>query len=152
MNKTSAGLLLYHYKVKELEVLLVHPGGPYWINKDEGAWSIPKGEISSNEDPLEAAKREFVEEIGVQIQGDFKKLSPVRLRSGKVVLAWAIEGFLDTSKMKSNTFTMEWPPQSGKQQTFPEVDKAAWFSIEQAKAKINGSQIALLDELRLILI
>lgn len=133
-------------------MLLVHPGGPYWSNKDKGAWSIPKGEFSPEEDPFEVAKREFTEETGFSVSGEFKRLSHVRQKSGKVVYAWAVEGFIDTSKIVSNTFQMEWPPISGHKQTFPEVDKAQWLAIEEAKAKINGGQIALLDELKLILI
>lgn len=152
MNKKSAGLLMYHWKEQELEVLLVHPGGPYWSNKDKGAWSIPKGEFFTEEDSLEVAKREFTEETGFSVFGEFKKLSPVKQKSGKVVYAWAIEGTIDTSKIVSNTFQIEWPPISGQQQTFPEVDKAQWFSLEEAKEKINGGQIALLDELKSILI
>lgn len=152
MNKASAGLLMYRIEEKGLEVFLVHPGGPYWMHKDEGAWSIPKGEFLADEDPLEAAKREFAEETGFQASGDFKKLGPIRQKSGKMVLAWAFEGDLDASNIKSNTFTIEWPPRSGKQQAFPEVDKGEWFSVEQAKLKINAKQIALLDELRLILV
>jgi predicted NUDIX family NTP pyrophosphohydrolase len=152
MNKKSAGLLMYHWKGQELEVLLVHPGGPYWSNKDKGAWSIPKGELSPDEDSLEVAKREFTEETGFSVSGEFKTLSPVKQKSGKVVYAWAIEGTIDTSKIVSNTFQIEWPPISGQQQTFPEVDKAQWFSLEEAKEKINGGQIALLDELKSILI
>lgn len=151
MSKASAGLLLYRFNNKKLEVLLVHPGGPYWVNRDEGAWSIPKGEFSSDEDPLEVAKREFEEETSFQIAGDFRRLEAIKQRGGKTVFAWAIEGNVDVSKVRSNLFSIEWPPKSGKQQTFPEIDKAEWFSIEQAKSKINASQIALLDELKLIL-
>jgi predicted NUDIX family NTP pyrophosphohydrolase len=152
MNKKSAGLLMYHWKGQELEVLLVHPGGPYWSNKDKGAWSIPKGELSPDEDSLEVAKREFTEETGFSVSGEFKTLSPVKQKSGKVVYAWAIEGTIDASKIVSNTFQIEWPPISGQKQIFPEVDKAQWFSLEEAKEKINGGQIALLDELKSILI
>jgi predicted NUDIX family NTP pyrophosphohydrolase len=152
MSKKSAGLLMYHWKEQELEVLLVHPGGPYWSNKDNGAWSIPKGEFNLDEDSLEVAKREFTEETGFPVSGEFKKLNPIRQKSGKVVYVWAIEGFIDASKIVSNIFTMEWPPISGHQQAFPEVDKARWFTIEKAKEKINSGQIALLDELKSILI
>ncbi len=151
MNKRSAGLLLYRLKGQELEVLLVHPGGPYWVNKDKGAWSIPKGEFSA-EDPLEAAKREFEEETGFQISGDFKGLSPIKQKGGKTIFAWAVEGNVEASKGISNMFTIEWPQKSGKQQAFPEVDKIRWFSISEAKVKINDQQIALLDELKSILI
>ncbi|HLT42531.1 MAG TPA: NUDIX domain-containing protein [Sphingobacteriaceae bacterium] len=152
MSKASAGLLLYRFKTKSLEVLLVHPGGPYWMNKDDGAWSIPKGEFSFDEDPLEAAKREFEEETSFQIDGNFRKLEAIKQKGGKTVFAWAVEGNLDVSQAVSNLFTIEWPPNSGKQQTFPEVDKVRWFSISAARAKINTNQIALLDELKLILI
>jgi len=152
MSKASAGLLLYRFKTKSLEVLLVHPGGPYWMNKDDGAWSIPKGEFSFDEDPLEAAKREFEEETSFQIDGNFRKLEAIKQKGGKTVFAWAVEGNLDVSQAVSNLFTIEWPPNSGKQQTFPEVDKVRWFSISVARAKINTNQIALLDELKLILI
>lgn len=152
MNKVSAGLLLYRIEDKKLEVLLVHPGGPYWVNKDEGAWSIPKGEFSSGQDPLEAAKREFEEETGFQVTGNFRKLEAIKQTGGKTVFAWAVEGNVDVLKTVSNLFTIEWPPKSGKQQTFPEVDKVRWFSIPEAKVKINTNQIALLDELKLIVI
>lgn len=152
MNKKSAGLLMYHWDKQEVEVLLVHPGGPYWSNKDKGAWSIPKGEFSLDEDSLEVAKREFTEETGFLVSGEFKELTPIKQKSGKLVYAWAIEGYIDASKVVSNTFTIEWPPISEQQQTFPEVDKAKWFSLEEAKQKINGGQIALLDELKSILI
>ena len=152
MKKKSAGLLMYHWKEEEIEVLLVHPGGPYWSNKDKGAWSIPKGELSPDENSLEVAKREFTEETGFPVSGEFKELSPVKQKSGKVVYAWAIEGYIDASKIKSNTFRIEWPPLSEQQEVFPEVNKAKWFSLEQAKEKINGAQVALLDELKSILI
>lgn len=152
MNKRSAGLLMYHWQEEVLEVFLVHAGGPYWSNKDKGAWSIPKGEFFPYEDSLEVAKREFTEETGFPVSGEFKELTPIKQKSGKVVYAWAIEGYIDASKIVSNTFTIEWPPISEQQQTFPEVDKAGWFPIEQAKEKINGGQIPLLDELKSILI
>lgn len=152
MNKKSAGLLMYHWKGQELQVLLVHSGGPYWSNKDKGAWSIPKGEFFTDENSLEVAKREFTEETGFLVSGEFKELSSVKQKSGKVVYAWAVEGSIDASKIVSNTFQIEWPPISGQKQIFPEVDKAQWFSLEEAKEKINGGQIALLDELKSILI
>lgn len=151
MNRKSAGLLMYHWKEQELEVLLVHPGGPYWSNKDKGAWSIPKGEFSLDEDSLQVAKREFFEETGFTVSGEFKELNPVKQKSGKVVYAWAVEGSIDASKIISNIFQMEWPPLSEKLQSYPEVDKAHWFSLKEAKEKINGGQIALLDELKSIL-
>lgn len=151
MNKNSAGLLMYRFREKILEVFLAHPGGPYWVNKDEGAWSIPKGEFAAEEDPLEAAKREFEEETGFRVVGKFKRLTAIKQKGGKTVFAWALEGNLDDSQSVSNIFTMEWPPKSGRNQAFPEVDKVGWFSIPEAKAKINEQQKALLDELKLIL-
>ena len=147
MQKKSAGILLYRLKDSELEVLLVHPGGPFWSKKDIGAWSIPKGEFTEGEEPLEAAKREFKEETGVEISGEFLPLSPVKLKSGKVVYAFAIENEFDICKLKSNTFKIEWPPKSGKEKEFPEIDKAEWMNIATAIQKINASQIPLIEEL-----
>ena len=132
----------------DLEVLLVHPGGPFWANKDDGAWSIPKGEFDDDEDPLDAARREFEEETGSAPSGDVIPLEPLRQSSGKVVYAWAVRGDFDPSTLKSNTFSMEWPPKSGRQQDFPEVDRAAWFAIEAAERKILKGQAALLRQLR----
>jgi predicted NUDIX family NTP pyrophosphohydrolase len=146
MGKQSAGLLLFRRK-KELEIMLVHPGGPFWKNKDEGAWSIPKGEFSDEEDALEAAKREFREETGFEIDGKFLSLQPIKQKSGKWVLAWAVEKDLDVSTIESNLFEMEWPPRSGKTQKFPEIDKAAWFELTEAKQKINSAQASLIDQL-----
>lgn len=146
-KKQSAGLLLYRRHKKSLEVFLVHPGGPFWKNKDEGSWSIPKGEFDENEDPLKAAIREFLEETGKSISGKFLKLNPVKQKSGKTVFAWAVEKNIDASNIVSNTFEMIWPPQSGKLQKFPEIDKASWFLINEAKKKINIAQAALLAEL-----
>lgn len=151
MNKTSAGLILYRMKGKEIEVFLVHPGGPYWTNKDEGAWTIPKGEFNSDEDPLDAAKREFTEETGFSADGDFKKLATIRQKGGKQVHVWALEGTIPSSKIVSNIFTIEWPPHSGEQKAFPEVDRGEWFPITKAKLKINESQIPLLNELKTLL-
>ena len=145
--KRSAGILLYHRRAGELEVFLAHPGGPFWRNKDVGAWTIPKGEIGDGEDPLVAARREFAEEIGLMLEGEFVPLTPVRQKGGKVVQAWAFEGDCDTASICSNTFSMEWPPKSGKLAEFPEVDRAGWFSITDGKAKILASQQPLLDEL-----
>ena len=145
--KTSAGILLYRFTNKILEVFLVHPGGPFWKNKDAGAWSIPKGEFSGDEDPLKAAQREFEEETGIKVSGNFIALSPVKLKSGKWVQAWALEKNADTSTIISNTFQLEWPPKSGKMIDVPEVDKAAWFTVEKAKEKINPGQLPLLVEL-----
>ena len=146
--RKSAGILLYRISNQVLEVLLVHPGGPFWKNKDAGAWSIPKGEFSDEEDPLEAALRELQEETGLPVKrSTCKPLTPVKQKAGKQILAWAMKGNLDTTKINSNTFEIEWPPKSGKMQTFPEVDRADWFSIPAAKEKINPAQAALLDEL-----
>ena len=146
-GKRSAGLMMYRYRNSKLEVLLVHPGGPHWTKKDEGIWSIPKGEYSDNEDPLIAAKREFKEETGYEAGGDFLILTPRKQPSGKLISVWAFEGDRDANTMKSNTFTMEWPPQSGKQSEFPEVDRAEWFSINMAKTKILRGQAGFIDEL-----
>lgn len=146
--KQSAGILLYRFDKRVLKILLVHPGGPFWKNKDEGAWTIPKGEFTNDEPPLQAATREFEEELGQQLNGNFQELNPIVQKGGKKVYAWAIEGDFDTSNFKSNSFTIEWPPTSGRQQSFPEVDKAGWFDIESAKQKINDAQIALLDQLQ----
>jgi len=145
MAKQSAGLLLFRWRAAELEVLLVHPGGPFWAKKDDGAWSIPKGEIDEGEDPLAAARREVAEELGVALDGPFMPLEPVRQAGGKVVHAWAIEADVDPATITSNTFHMEWPPRSGRRQTFPEVDRAAWFTIGQARSKILRGQLPLLD-------
>ena len=148
MNRKSAGILLYRIQSKIPEVLLVHPGGPIWKNKDLGAWSIPKGEYNEDEAPLEAALRELHEETGVQIkQSKCVPLTPIKQKSGKQVLAWAMKGDLDADHIKSNLFEFEWPPKSGKKQLFPEVDKACWFTFPEAKEKINPAQVALLNEL-----
>jgi predicted NUDIX family NTP pyrophosphohydrolase len=147
MAKVSAGLILYRWRDEHLEVLLVHPGGPYWARKDAGAWSIPKGEVDEGEDLLATAKREFEEETGVRPCGDFLPLQAVTQRSGKIVHAWAFQGNCDPAAIVSNTFTIEWPPRSGKQRDFPEVDRAEFFGIEQAGRKINPAQAALLSEL-----
>ncbi|PYS98961.1 MAG: NUDIX hydrolase [Acidobacteria bacterium] len=144
MAKQSAGLLLYRTTNGFLEVFLVHSGGPFWKNKDEGAWSIPKGEFAL-ELPLEAAKRELKEETGFAVDGPFVELSPIKQKGGKWVYAWAVEADVDPSKLKSNTFTMTFP--SGGTKEFPEVDRADWFSIEEAKQKILEAQVKLVDEL-----
>jgi predicted NUDIX family NTP pyrophosphohydrolase len=149
--KQSAGILLYRIKNKRLEVFLIHPGGPFWANKDDGAWSIPKGEYTSDEDPLEAARRELKEETGFNIKGKFIPLTPVRQKSGKHVMAWAIESDVDANAIKSNLFEMEWPPRSGKMKSFPEADKAAWLTVEKAMKKINPAQGALVTELATLL-
>lgn len=146
MPKKSAGLLVYRRTQKRIEVLLVHPGGPFWAKKDLGAWSIPKGEYEGDNDPLEAARREFHEETGCSIDGVFCALTPIKQEGGKTVTSFSVEGDCDVSALHSNTFTMEWPPRSGKQQEFPEVDRACWFTLEEARQKILRSQVALLDE------
>lgn len=146
-KKQSAGLLIYRKNKNFLEVFLVHPGGPFWKNKDEGAWSIPKGELNDNEEPLSASIREFAEETGKTISGRFIKLNPIIQKSGKTVFAWAVEKNIDAGHIVSNDFEMEWPPHSGKFKSFPEIDKAGWFLISEAKEKINAAQVSLLTEL-----
>jgi len=147
MKRASAGLLLYRRAAGGLEVMLVHPGGPYWARKDIGAWSIPKGEIEPGEEALAAARREFEEETGATVQGEFVPLQSVKLRSGKVVHAWALQADFDTAALRSNLFSMEWPPKSGEQREFPEADRAAWFGIDAARVKIHPGQAPLLDYL-----
>ena len=146
MAKKSAGLLIYHFRKDLLEVFLVHPGGPFWKNKDSGAWSIPKGEFTEEEDPLSAALREVKEETGLIAKGNFIELKPVKQKSGKTVYAWAYESDFDPQQLISNTFEMEWPPRSGKKIEIPEVDRGAWFSLEEAKTKINQGQVPILQE------
>jgi predicted NUDIX family NTP pyrophosphohydrolase len=148
MSKQSAGLLLFREVSGHLEVLLVHPGGPLWARKEEGAWSIPKGEFEDNEDPLAAAKREFEEETGFTADGEIISLEPVRQPSGKLVYAWAIKRDLDPCQLKSNTFSLEWPPKSGRYQELPEIDRAAWFAIEEASRRILKGQAAFLVQLQ----
>jgi len=148
MAKTSAGILLFRIRGKELEVLLVHPGGPFWKSKDEGSWTIPKGEPQPSEELLAAAIREFGEETGFSPDGDFIPLTPVKQKSGKFVYSWAIEGNLEIESIKSNFFEIEWPPHSGKKKEFPEIDKAGWFTISEGTKKINAAQAALLTELK----
>lgn len=152
MPKQSAGILLYRKINNQLQVFLVHPGGPFFKNKDDGAWSIPKGEFLDNEDALIAAKREFLEETGQSVDGNFIKLKPVKLKSGKTVHAWAVEGDIDHEVIISNVFEMEWPPKSGKMASFAEVDRAAWFEPAVAKVKINPAQTALIDELESVVL
>jgi predicted NUDIX family NTP pyrophosphohydrolase len=148
MANNSAGLLMYRHRGGILQVFLVHPGGPYWAKKDLGSWSVPKGEFAPDEDPLEAARREFEEETGLPVAGPFRPLTPIRQPGGKLVQVWAFEGDGDPSAIKSNTFSMEWPPRSGQYQEFPEVDRAGWFTIETAKEKILKGQVGFLDELQ----
>jgi predicted NUDIX family NTP pyrophosphohydrolase len=147
MQKQSAGILLYRKTNNILQVFLVHPGGPFFKNKDEGSWSIPKGEFLDDEEPLAAAKREFAEETGQSITGDFIALGSIRQKSGKTVYAWAVEGDIDHQAIVSNTFELEWPPRSGKQITIPEIDRAEWFEIAVAKQKINPAQAELIDRI-----
>jgi len=148
MAATSAGILLYRRRGGELEVLLVHPGGPFWARRDAGAWSIPKGEYEPDEDPLAAARREFEEELGTRApDGPVEDLGEVRQKGGKLVRAWALAGDLDASATTSNTFELEWPPQSGRLIEVPEVDRAEWFPLERAREKINPAQAELLDRL-----
>jgi predicted NUDIX family NTP pyrophosphohydrolase len=151
MAKQSAGLLLYRRRDGVVEVLLAHPGGPFWKNKDAGAWSIPKGEFADGEDPLEAARREFHEETGSPIDGDFRPLKTVEQRGGKVVHAWLVEADLDPSSVTSNTFTIEWPRGSGRMQSFPEVDQVDWFTFETAQEKILESQRPFIEVARSLL-
>lgn len=147
MAKQSAGLLLYRKKRRRTEVFLVHPGGPFWKKKDDGAWSIPKGEFETGEEALDAAKREFEEETGFAASGEFLPLQPVRQPSGKVVYAWAQESDLDAEAVKSSTFSMEWPAGSGRMAEFPEADRAAWFPLDTARRKILKGQLPFLDQL-----
>ena len=148
MPARSAGILLYRDRDGVREVLLVHPGGPFWAKRDAGAWSIPKGEYADDEDPQACALREFEEEIGTPLAaGELVELGSVRQRSGKVVTAWAAEGDLDPAGIRSNTFELEWPPRSGRVREFPEVDRAAWFSLEEAREKLIAAQAELLSRL-----
>ena len=149
-KKSTAGLLLYRC-LNGLEVFLIHPGGPFWAKKDVGAWSLPKGELCEGEQPLAAAKREFAEETGFSIAGEFQPLDPLKQPGGKLVYAWAIEGDCDPAQLKSNLFSMEWPPKSGKTQEFPEVDRGAWFDITEARRRIRSAQAGFLDQLLALL-
>ncbi|MCL4501871.1 MAG: NUDIX domain-containing protein [Deltaproteobacteria bacterium] len=151
MPKRSAGLLMYRFQNGALEVFLVHPGGPFWAKKDLGAWSIPKGEYNPDEDALAAAKREFAEETGCVFQGDILPLPSLKQPSGKIIAAWAFEGDCDPKTLRSNTFSLEWPPRSGRQQEFPEVDRAGWFGLDEAKEKIIKGQVGFLEELEQII-
>jgi predicted NUDIX family NTP pyrophosphohydrolase len=147
-RRSSAGILLHRGADDALEVLLVHPGGPFWARRDAGAWSIPKGEYSDDEDPLAAARREFAEELGSEPPpGEPSDLGEIRQKSGKVVHAWALAGDLDASEIHSNTFSLEWPPRSGRMSEFPEVDRAQWFALDLAREKLNPAQVAFLDRL-----
>jgi predicted NUDIX family NTP pyrophosphohydrolase len=151
MARLSAGLLLYRRRRGVVEVFLVHPGGPFWAGKDAGSWSLPKGEFSPGEDPLAAARREFGEETGFTAAGEFLPLTPLKQPSGKIIQAWAVAGDCDPSALRSNTFTLEWPPRSGRRQEFPEVGRAGWFTLSTAREKIIKGQAGFLEELRQML-
>jgi predicted NUDIX family NTP pyrophosphohydrolase len=150
MPRVSAGLLMYRIHDGKLQMLLAHPGGPYFKNKDDGAWTIPKGEIEPGEDLLEAAKREFEEETGITPTGPYIALTPIKQKGGKIVHAWAVRGDCNPSATVSNTFTMEWPPKSGQQMEFPEIDRADFFDVAAARRKIKAGQEALIEELQRI--
>ena len=146
-KKLSAGILLYRTRNSGIEVFIVHPGGPFWAKKDDGAWSIPKGEYAEGEDPLSVAKREFFEETGSTLNGVFVELPPAKQLSGKIIRAWAVEGDVDAVSIRSNSFSLEWPPKSGRMQSFPEVDRALWCELALARTKLIAGQRILLDEL-----
>jgi predicted NUDIX family NTP pyrophosphohydrolase len=152
MPRVSAGLLMFRRRAGALEVLLAHPGGPAWTNKDAGAWTIPKGEVDEGEDELATARREFEEETGIRPEGEFRPLGRVTQKSGKIVHAWAFEGDADPAAIRSNSFRMQWPPGSGQWGTFPEVDRAEWFSPGEARRRINPAQAALIDALEAALV
>lgn len=147
MPRSSAGILMYRRGRDAVELFLVHPGGPFWARKDLGAWSIPKGEYEAGEDPLAAARREFQEETGFEARGDFIPLGSLRQPSGKVIAIWAVEGTCDAAAIRSNPFSMEWPPRSGHMAEFPEVDRAGWFTPTEARAKLTRGQIPVVDAL-----
>jgi predicted NUDIX family NTP pyrophosphohydrolase len=149
--RVSAGLLMYRFQNSQLQVLLAHPGGPFFKNKDEGIWSIPKGELEPDEDFLKAAQREFKEEVGAAPAGPFIALTPLKQKGGKIVHAWAFKGDCNPSECVSNVFTMEWPPKSGRQVEFPESDRVDFFDVDTAKRKIKDRQVPLIDELERIL-
>ena len=150
MAKKSAGLVMFRVRDNQLEVLIVHLGGPFWARKDEGAWFIPKGEIESGEDEFAAAKREFREETGIEPRGNFIALGTIKHKGGKIVHAWAFEDDCDPSSVRSNTFTIEWPPRSGQRQEFPEIDRAQFVSVEQARAKMSPAEFELVNRLQTI--
>jgi predicted NUDIX family NTP pyrophosphohydrolase len=147
MPKQTAGILMYRRRAGSVEVLLTHPGGPFWTRRDHGAWMIPKGEIDPGEDPMDAARREFHEEMGSPVTGTLRALAPIKQKSGKLVQAWAVEGDFDPTQLRSNTFQAEWPPRSGKMTEYPEVDRAEWFPIDAAREKILPAQAPLIAEL-----
>jgi predicted NUDIX family NTP pyrophosphohydrolase len=152
MTKISAGILLFRRRPDGVQVLLVHPGGPFWVNKDHGAWSMPKGVAEPGEDVLAAAKREFLEETGLKVEGEFVELGTHKQNSGKTIVAWGHEGDFDAKQLRSNSFAMQWPPRSGRMAEFPEVDKAEWFPLDEALVKVSKGQAgivrALADKLR----
>ena len=152
MRVKSAGILLYRFQAGGLQVMLVHPGGPFWKNKDEGAWSVPKGEFEEGEDPQQAAVRELKEETGIMASGSFLQLTPLKQKSGKTIFAWALQMDADVSQITSNLFELEWPPKSGRKILVPEVDKAEWFSTEEAVRKIVPGQAAFIGELVKLLV
>jgi len=147
MKKQSAGILAYRFRNEHCEVFLIHPGGPYWKNRDRDAWSIPKGEFDEGERPFDAALREFQEETGHEVDGDFWELEPVIQKGGKTVYAWAVEADLDAGNITSNTFKMEWPPKSGQYKDFPEADKAEWIPVDEAQERMFKGQEPLIDQL-----
>ena len=152
MAKSSAGILLHRPGIEATEVLLVHPGGPFWARKDLGAWSIPKGELDEDEDPRACALREFEEETGTRLpEAALDDLGSVKLKSGKQVLAFAVAGDIDAAAVRSNTFELEWPPRSGRRQSFPEIDRAEWFGLDDARAKLNAAQAEFVDRLEALL-
>lgn len=147
MTKQSAGILLYRFAGKQIQFFLVHPGGPFYKNKDNGHWSVPKGEFDETEQALAAAKREFEEETGRAVDGQFIELKPVKLKSGKLIHLWAVEGDIDHLNIRSNLFEMEWPPRSGRTASFPEVDRAGWFEADAAKVKLNPAYAQAIEQL-----
>lgn len=148
MPKKSAGILLFRFRENLPEVLLVHPGGPFYAKRDTGSWSVPKGEFEPEENPLHAAIREMEEETGILVSGDLIELSPVKQKSGKLIFAWALLKDIDPAIIKSNEFELEWPPKSSMHQSFPEIDKAGWFTIPEARIKIIAGQIPIIEELQ----
>lgn len=147
MAKLSAGILMFRRRGLTLQVFLVHPGGPFWRKKDVGAWSIPKGEYNEGEDPLDTARREFLEETGIETMGEFVFLGQIKQPSGKIVTTWAMEGDCSPEAIRSNTFSMEWPPKSGRQQEFPEIDRGDWFGLKEARERILKGQRGFIDRL-----
>lgn len=151
MARKSAGIILFREKAGGPEILLVHPGGPLWAKKDLGAWSIPKGEMEGEEEPLLAARREFAEETGIAVEGEFIPLRPVRYSSGKTVCAWALRMDLDASGVRSNKFMLEWPPRSGRMRSVPEIDRAQWFPLQEARRRIVPAQAPFVDQVERII-